>query len=48
MFPPGTYESETGRSFRISFDTIGVSEIEGGSVVLYWDGKRFRRIVASV
>ncbi len=48
-FAPGVYRSaETDRSVKVRFDTIGISEIEAGAVVLYWDGKRFRRIVTSV
>jgi hypothetical protein len=48
-FEPGLYRSaETDRAVKISFDTIGISEIEGGTVVLYWDGKRFLHIVTSV
>lgn len=49
IFPPGVYESaETGKSMKIKFDTIGISEIEGGAMALYWDGKRLRRIVTSL
>ncbi len=48
-FAPGVYRSaETARSVRVGFDTIGISQIEAGAVVFYWDGKRFRRIVTSV
>ncbi|HET7788106.1 MAG TPA: hypothetical protein VFL36_19195 [Myxococcales bacterium] len=48
-FGPGIYRSpDSGRPVRIQFDTIGVSEIEGGAVVYYWTGKRFEQIVTSV
>lgn len=48
-FAPGVYKSpETGRSVKVGFDTIGVSEIEAGTVVYYWDGKQFRHIETSV
>jgi hypothetical protein len=46
---PDVYrDPETGRSVKVGFDTIGVSKIESGTVVYYWDGKRFRNIVTSV
>lgn len=48
-FAPGVYKSlESGRSLKIGFDTIGVSEIEAGTVVFYWDGTQFQRIVTSI
>lgn len=48
-FAPGVYKSpESGRSVKIEFDTIGVSEIEAGTVVYYWDGKQFQHIQTSV
>ena len=48
-FAPGVYKSpDSGRSVRVGFDTIGVSEIEAGTVVYYWDGKEFSHIEASV
>jgi len=48
-FAPGIYKSpESGLSVRVGFDTIGISEIEAGTVVYYWDGKQFRHIQTSV
>jgi hypothetical protein len=48
-FAPGVYKSpDSGRSVKVGFDTIGVSEIEAGTVVYYWDGKEFRHIETSV
>jgi hypothetical protein len=48
-FAPGVYTSpDSGRSVKVGFDTIGISEIEGGTVVYYWDGKQFRHIKTSV
>ena len=48
-FGPGEYKSpDSGRSVRVGFDTIGISEIEAGTVVYYWDGKKFRHIETSV
>jgi hypothetical protein len=48
-FAPGVYKSpDSGRSVKVAFDTIGVSEIEAGTVVYYWDGKEFRHIATSV
>jgi hypothetical protein len=48
-FAPGVYKSpDSGRSVKVAFDTIGVSEIEAGTVVYYWDGKEFRHIETSV
>lgn len=47
--PPGEYrDPDTGRSVRVSVDGIGLSEIEGGAVLYYWDGKQFQSIVTSV
>jgi hypothetical protein len=48
-FAPGVYKSpDSGRSVKVGFDTIGISEIEAGTVVYYWDGKQFRHIETSV
>ena len=48
-WPPGVYrDQETGRTVRIAFDTIGVSQIEAGAIAFYWDGRRFRTIVTSI
>jgi hypothetical protein len=48
-FAPGVYKSpESGRAVKVEFDTIGISEIEAGTVVYYWDGKQFRHIQTSV
>jgi hypothetical protein len=48
-FAPGVYTSpDSGHSVDVGFDTIGISEIEAGTVVYYWDGKRFKHIETSV
>ena len=48
-FAPGVYKSpDSGRSVKVGFDTIGISEIEAGTVVYYWDGKQFQHIDTSV
>lgn len=48
-FAPGVYKSpDSGRSVKVGFDTIGISEIEAGTVVYYWDGKEFKHIETSV
>jgi hypothetical protein len=48
-FAPGTYRSpDSGHSVKVGFDTIGLSVIEGETIVYYWDGKGFQRIETSV
>lgn len=47
-FAPGRYQDpDSGRSIEIPLDTIGVSEIEAGTEVYYWNGKRFDQITTS-
>ena len=47
-FGPGLYTSrEDELSLSIKFDTIGVSEIDAGTVVYYWTGKKFDSLVTS-
>ena len=48
LFAPGKYKDLTsGKSLAIATDTIGLSQIDAGTVVYYWDGAAFRRIVTS-
>jgi hypothetical protein len=48
LFAPGRYKDVTnGKSLMIATDTIGLSQIGSGTVVYYWDGTIFRRIVTS-
>jgi hypothetical protein len=48
LFAPGKYRDLiTGKSLTIATDTIGLSQIDAGTVVYYWDGAAFRRIVTS-
>ena len=47
-FAPGVYRTPDGeRSVKVAFETIGVSEIEAGTIVYYWDGKQFQHIATS-
>lgn len=47
-FSPGKYRSATsGESISIKTDTIGVSEIDAGTTVYYWNGTQFSHIVTS-
>jgi hypothetical protein len=47
-FMPGDYRSTiTGGSIRVDSDAIGVSEIEGSTVVYYWSRDEFKQIVTS-
>lgn len=48
LFAPGKYKDLiSGKSLAIATDTIGLSQIGAGTVVYYWDGATFRRIVTS-
>ena len=48
LFAPGKYRDLiSGQSLTIATDTIGLSQIDAGTVVYYWDGAAFRRIVTS-
>jgi hypothetical protein len=48
LFKPGRYKDvNTGKSIMIATDTIGLSDIGAGTIVYYWDGKRFRSIITS-
>ena len=48
LFAPGKYRDLTsGKSLTIPTDTIGLSQIDAGTVVYYWNGAAFQRIVTS-
>jgi len=47
-FPPGIYKPfYGGKSVSIKTATIGVSEIDAGTIVYYWDQTKFRSIITS-
>jgi hypothetical protein len=48
LFAPGKYKDlSSGKSLSLATDTIGLSQIGSGTVVYYWDGSHFRRMVTS-